>query len=675
MPKISHQLSDRFEETAFSLFFEGNLPTLAAQFRSINIDQSQPPSPRMAFFAALMQPDSKVNLEDLFYLLLAEGDLEACCACVGGALMKIWDKGKDFSLYTPWLERSEKLLQQSQKISALAQAFLLLQKGVAEMTGAADLAKAEQSYSQQQQCAEQAESASLRVLGAAAHAYCSTWSGDLAKGELLLLDTVPLLADPQLNPLSLVQHQITLAIIKTIQGKPQQAIGILLQILDHPMFPAAPPSLQLQTYNMLLDSHIVAGNLSQIDSIAEKIRSLAIPEHNNFSRSYLNFCLAMAALATGRPHKALAHAEEAHNRSKVGKSAIAIRMCALLYGQVLSELGQQERALNHLGQWHDRWMAADYRLIAALGRLEVSKIYQQQGKLEKARKSWHQAHNLLPPGEPMYQLYQPAGFYHKLEEKLFPPEPQEIKECVHPVRIKTLGAFELEINGYKIYDRNWHGRQSKKLLKLLIAMGGKKVSTEKIAELLWPDADGDKAVNSLNVTLSRLRRVGIRNGQPSLLWLTVKHNKLSLAGNLCCTDALIFHEAINQSLKNGEDKNQLKQTLDSYTGNFLPQDTHLAEIQLFHNELLHLYTKGILQLTEHFSTKNNISEAIPYLEKASSHDPTNELLYIAQIKLYLQQNKRSKARETYHHACSSLFSQSKAKPGPELRSLVKDIEG
>jgi len=305
MPKISHQLSDRFEETAFSLFFEGNLPALAAQFQSINIDQSQPPSPRMAFFAALMQPKSKLQLEDLFSQFLVENDLDACCACVGGALMKIWDEGRDFSLFTPWLERSEKLLQQSQKISFLAQAFLLLQQGVAEMTEAADLAKAGQRYSQQKQCAEQAGSASLRVLGAAAYAYCSTWSGNLAKGELLLLDTVPLLADPQLNPLSLVQHQITLAIIKAIQGKPQQAIGILQQILAHPMFPAASPSLQLQTYNILLDSHIVAGNLQEVETTAEQIRTLAIPDQNNFFRSYLNFCLAIASgsgVVTGWRH-------------------------------------------------------------------------------------------------------------------------------------------------------------------------------------------------------------------------------------------------------------------------------------------------------------------------------------------------------------------------------------
>ena len=672
MPKISHQLSNRFEETAFSLFFEGNLPALAAQFQSIGINQSQPPSPRIALFAALMQPDSQLQLEDLFSQFLIEDDLDACCACVGGALMKIWDEGRDFSLYAPWLERSKELLQQSQKISTLAQAFLLLQQGVAEMTGAADLAKAEQSYSQQQKCAEQAGSASLQVLGAAAHAYCSTWSGNLARGELLLLDTVPLLSDPQLNPLSLVQHQITFAIIQTIQGKPQQAIGILQQILAHPMFPAVPPSLQLQAYNVLLDSYIVAGNLSEIDSIAEQIRSLAIPEQNNFFRSYLNFCLAMAALATGRPYRALAHAEEAHNRSKVGKSAIAERMSALLLGLTLSDLGRDSEALQHLEAWDERWQNAGYHLISALGRLETSTLYLRRGLVEKARTRWQQAHDLIQPGEQMFHLYRPEDFYGDLKLRLAHGPNDNFQECRHVVRIKTLGEFYLEINGQRLYDRDWKGRQTKILLKTLILYGGQKVAMEKIAAQLWPDADGDLAINSLNVTLSRLRKMGIPKNHPPIPWLASRHKKLSLIDNLCCIDALIFRNKMKNALQTPADTERLQQALDLYTGNFLAADTNLYGIETFRKELKQLYIKGVLQRAESLTNGSDFQTQITLLEQALSYDPLNEILYRELMQSHLKNHNRGKALEIYDRASKILATQLDTTPGQALQTLARE---
>lgn len=622
-----------------------------------------------------MQPGRHMQLDDCFSLFLAADDLDACCACVGGALMKIWEEGRDFSLYAPWLERSERLLQQSQRISPLAQSFLLFQQGVAEMTGAADLAKAGRSFCQQQQSAEQAGSASLRFIGAAAHAYCLTWSGNLAKGELLLLDAVPLLTNPQLNPLSLVQHQITLAIIKTIQGKPLQSIGILQQILAHPMFPAAPPSLQLQAYNVLLDSQIVAGNLAETAAIAEKIRALAVPEQNNFFRCYLNFCLGMAALASGRPHKALAHAEEAAVRAETGNSAIAERMNALLVGQTFSDLGHEKQALEHLNAWHSRWMAADYTLIAALGKLEETAIYLRLGQMGKARDQWRRAHELNPPGEQMFHLYRPESFYIELKQQLFASSETVFQTCHHSVCIKTLGEFYLEINGQRLYDRDWKGRQTKNLLKILLAFGGYKISMNAIAAMLWPDADGDLALNSLYVALSRLRKIGLQNGNQPIPWLVSRHGKLSLIDSLCCIDALIFRDKMKNALREPEDAQQLQQALDLYTGNFLAADFSLPGIDTCRKELRRMYIKGILRQAASLASQNDCRAQVTLLEQALSYDPHNEILYRELMQSHLSQGNHGKALETYDRAAKILNTAFGILPGNALQALVNKIRG
>jgi DNA-binding SARP family transcriptional activator len=45
------------------------------------------------------------------------------------------------------------------------------------------------------------------------------------------------------------------------------------------------------------------------------------------------------------------------------------------------------------------------------------------------------------------------------------------------------------------------------MLKALIAHGGREVTEERLADILWPEADGDAAHSSFATTLSRLRHL------------------------------------------------------------------------------------------------------------------------------------------------------------------------
>ena len=53
------------------------------------------------------------------------------------------------------------------------------------------------------------------------------------------------------------------------------------------------------------------------------------------------------------------------------------------------------------------------------------------------------------------------------------------------------------------------GRPKKplELLKAIIAFGGSNVATERICDALWPDADGDRALNSFKFAIHQLRRL------------------------------------------------------------------------------------------------------------------------------------------------------------------------
>lgn len=663
----------KLQTAGFSLFFEGHIPALAQQIQELSLDPTVSPPPRISLLFALLQPGTELQLEEFYPFFLGKKDLEACCACVGGAIARIWENGVNLSHYSSWLERADILLEHKTDIPILAKSYLLLQKGAAEMSGSGDLVAANKNYSQQRLLAQEAGSISLQLIGAAAHAYCFTWSGNLAKAEMLLLETAPYMTDPLINPLCLMHHQTTFAMVKTIQGNPQHAASLLNGILAHPLFDQAPQVLQLLTLNHLLETQIAANHLTEVEQIAARIRNLTIPKQNNFHHAYLNFCLGMAALVSGRPHKAKLYADEAANRAQISHSAIATRMTALLQGQVLVDLGDNQGALQHFEVWDKHWQNAGYHLISTFAELEVSVLYLRQGLTDVARMHWDRAHDLLPAGEPMNCIYRSNTYYTELRKRLFLTSDTNPKGCQHQVNIATLGEFSLEINGQKLYDRNWRGRQSKNLLKALICHGGQKVSTEKIAALIWPDAEGDLATNSLNVTLTRLRKVGVKNGQKPIPWLASQQRKLSLIKRLCCVDALVFRDRIKTALAAPLKPELLQPALDLYTGNFLPADTQFGWVDMFREELLQLFVRGVLHLVDKQTRENHISGTITLLEKALSYDPVNEILYWELMQAYLNQSNHGKALETYNRAVKTLDCLLNTSPGSALTTLARKI--
>ena len=101
-------------------------------------------------------------------------------------------------------------------------------------------------------------------------------------------------------------------------------------------------------------------------------------------------------------------------------------------------------------------------------------------------------------------------------------------------KIHTLGKFELLINGVQAGKPDAAlASKPLQLLKAVIALGGSDVSQEQLADLLWPDADGDQARRSFDTTMHRLRKMlgheqalSIRNGKlnldPALVWLDTR---------------------------------------------------------------------------------------------------------------------------------------------------------
>ena len=76
-----------------------------------------------------------------------------------------------------------------------------------------------------------------------------------------------------------------------------------------------------------------------------------------------------------------------------------------------------------------------------------------------------------------------------------------------PVRIVTLGRFEVQIDSEKLEFSRKLPRKTLLLLKAIVALGGRDVPEQALCDTLWGDEEGDAARNALSITVSRLRKL------------------------------------------------------------------------------------------------------------------------------------------------------------------------
>jgi DNA-binding SARP family transcriptional activator len=239
-----------------------------------------------------------------------------------------------------------------------------------------------------------------------------------------------------------------------------------------------------------------------------------------------------------------------------------------------------------------------------------------------------------------------------------------------PVRIHTLGRFEIFIDDEPL---QFSGKEQKKpldMLKVLIAYGGSDVPEERLTDALWPDADGDMAHKSFEMTLSRLRRL---LGEDR--YIICRSRRLSLDPLHCWVDNLALGQFLDLLMeeRSGDATALRKSVLTLYRGEFLKGDTALTcaivPREILKNGVLDiLLTIGCAceeagdwaQAALHFSRGINMD---------SLAEEFHRRLMICQVKL----GNHSDAVRSYRRCLDLLKSDLGIDPSPETTAIYNAI--
>ena len=407
-----------------------------------------------------------------------------------------------------------------------------LRLGVLALLGEAEIARAADAAHKGLNLAVAEDASSRQLVCLALLGIADALAGRAVRADVRLSDAVFLCARHDAAPFAQLVVRGAAGLVALMLGEPERAhaeLAVATGLADRADWP--------ETLRVLLLGHrlyaaAALGCEAESADLARSLGEVCIPAGRRLLCAYRHLALGVLALRGGLCLRALERADACIEEAGAGGVGLLVALGVLLRVQALADLHRGPEAREVFRRASPGWLAAGLNRLLAAARLELAMLDARCGELDRARSGLAAAQGLVPVGETLRPLHRPHGWLDGLEALLGG------SGALPRVRVQTLGEFIVEIDGRRIYDRDWKGQRTRMLLVALICEGGQKVPASRLADMLWPDAEGDKALQNLKVALHRLRRLGCREGDEPVNWVHVKQGRVSLVRGLCWVDVL-----------------------------------------------------------------------------------------------------------------------------------------
>jgi LuxR family maltose regulon positive regulatory protein len=218
----------------------------------------------------------------------------------------------------------------------------------------------------------------------------------------------------------------------------------------------------------------------------------------------------------------------------------------------------------------------------------------------------------------------------------------------YSIRIRTLGRFEIVKDGKPLTFAGKPPKKALELLKALIAFGGRDVTVDRLADVLRPESDGDKAYGSIKVDLHNLRRLLGDNA------IVTSQGKISLSFEHCCVDMDLFLRLAEDVMtaapsRGGGDVNAppaaAEKALELYRGNFLEDEECFPHYAGPRERLRNRFVRLVDTMGEWYEAGGEWRRAVELYEKGLHHDQQQEQFHNGLIRCYEQLGE---SREAAH---------------------------
>ncbi|MCW5620602.1 MAG: winged helix-turn-helix domain-containing protein [Burkholderiales bacterium] len=252
-----------------------------------------------------------------------------------------------------------------------------------------------------------------------------------------------------------------------------------------------------------------------------------------------------------------------------------------------------------------------------------------------------------------------------IREFSLPPPSLETEDWPWPVKVFTLGRFEVWCEGQQLsFDRK-APRKTLALLQALIAFGGLEVAEERLLDALWPDDDGDAAHRSLTQALHRLRKL---LGDSAVIRQSA--SKLSLDLQRCWIDALAFERLLDADEDSGQG---IRRAIDLYRGPFLMHEDGYGWAVAARERLRACFIDSVEKLAAQKEQSMDFEGAIDAYRRGLAADELVEPFYQGLMRCYRRLDRRSDAARAYQRLRQKLFIVLGTQPSAATERIYREL--
>lgn len=251
---------------------------------------------------------------------------------------------------------------------------------------------------------------------------------------------------------------------------------------------------------------------------------------------------------------------------------------------------------------------------------------------------------------------EPAFVRAIIAQRKLPPPMIECPAWPWPIEITTFGGFTLKRYGERVEFQGKVQKKPLELLKCVAAAGPRGVSIPLLSEILWPDAEPERARTTFKVTLSRLRNLlGVANAM-NLTDTRVALNREIVRADCEQFDALAgaIESVTFGNPPNVVDKSATaplgrlaERVLSVYAGGFLGDEPCNRWLQSSRVRWHARFIRVIAQTGLLIEAEDGVEAAIRLYERAAERDATAEELHRRLIAAYIQQGEHAQAMSVF----------------------------
>lgn len=520
--------------------------------------------------------------------------------------------------------------------------------------------------------------------------YLVWWQGNLSKAQVVFAKIRPLGENPRATILTKLMWKVMEAAYLYLVGQVDSAITAAHEGLDLATESGVHHSdllLYAQAASAYLTKFDVDGSYRELRGMESLLR-----DTETFDFAHYHYIMCWTLLADSKPSIALGHIRKGMEViDRVGASNYPY-FGAVTLAQTLYECGDVEEAfavLEPTRDWGQRvgstYMEVQYHLMHALRSLDQ---LDEKGCTASLTSALTVGEENGLPLIPWFGLRKPLltrllhyALVHDIKpeyvryvirlRQLTPPDHAAgIDAWPYPLKLYTLGRFAVVLDD-KLLPRSPGHKKPLELLQALVALGGRAVDEDMLAETLWPDAEGDAAHQALKVNVHRLRKL-LPNG--TIIW---SEGKLSLDAHQTWVDFWAMERelgCLDQSTPADapEQAARVDRVLRLYRGEFLIENTApwaLAARERLRNKTLRVVTRAAETIRQ-----RDPAAAVPIYEKAIEIDPLREHLYQDLMRCHQQLRQSAEGLHIYRRCRDTLKRELSLAPAPATEALHQSLK-